>query len=336
MSDSKGKKRSNKAKYMQPDAKRKRMALDTGMKGFLLTCNFQEKGCVREAYNIFNEYADKVYGPEKLPGDSSDDDEEDDIEKALQKEVDSIKQSNANKSERRFQVMESGANNCIFIKTSIEDPCALAHQIFEDSYNSEVQKSRYTLRMLPISTTCKAFVEDIKKTAEEILKPHFLTEFGQGKTFCIQFKVRNNGKIGRNDVIPMVADIVSDFNPMHKADLSHGELVIVIEIIRNICCMSVVKDYFKFRKYNLSEVSHAKRRLEDLEREKLSKANQKEIESENSGAKNVENENIEEKNIKTEKTGENVEEKGVQEKPGTNDTGETKEGDDNSTEDVKV
>ena len=38
--------------------------LDIGMKGFLITCNTHEKEAVRESYNILNEYADKLYGPE--------------------------------------------------------------------------------------------------------------------------------------------------------------------------------------------------------------------------------------------------------------------------------
>lgn len=38
--------------------------LDTGMKGFLVTCNKYEKESVREMYNLLNEYADELYGPE--------------------------------------------------------------------------------------------------------------------------------------------------------------------------------------------------------------------------------------------------------------------------------
>lgn len=44
--------------------RRKRLSLECGMKGFLCTCNFREKDCVREAYNLLNEYADKLYGVE--------------------------------------------------------------------------------------------------------------------------------------------------------------------------------------------------------------------------------------------------------------------------------
>lgn len=42
--------------------RRKRLILECGMKGFFCTCNFREKDCVREAYNLLNEYADKIYG----------------------------------------------------------------------------------------------------------------------------------------------------------------------------------------------------------------------------------------------------------------------------------
>jgi len=38
--------------------------LDADMRGFLVTCNTHEKETVRELYNILNEYADSLYGPE--------------------------------------------------------------------------------------------------------------------------------------------------------------------------------------------------------------------------------------------------------------------------------
>ena len=41
--------------------------LDSGMKGFLVTCNKYERETVREMYNVLNEYADKLYGPEVSP-----------------------------------------------------------------------------------------------------------------------------------------------------------------------------------------------------------------------------------------------------------------------------
>lgn len=44
-------------------------------------------------------------------------------------------------------------------------------------------------------------------------------------------------------------------NPENKVDLTSPELSIIIEIIKAVCCVSVVRDYTLFRKYNLQEVS---------------------------------------------------------------------------------
>ena len=65
MSD-KGKKR--KKQYYKQAAKRGKWsnALDAGMRGFFITCNNREREAVREAYNLFNEYADKLYGEEQV------------------------------------------------------------------------------------------------------------------------------------------------------------------------------------------------------------------------------------------------------------------------------
>lgn len=43
--------------------------LEVGMQGILITCNMNERKCTAEAFNLLNEYAEKLYGPEKVsPG----------------------------------------------------------------------------------------------------------------------------------------------------------------------------------------------------------------------------------------------------------------------------
>lgn len=46
--------------------KHKQFNLEPGMKGFLCTCNFSEKECVRDAYKILNEFADEIYGLDSI------------------------------------------------------------------------------------------------------------------------------------------------------------------------------------------------------------------------------------------------------------------------------
>lgn len=40
--------------------------LEVGMQGVLITCNMNEKKCTAEAFNLLSEYADKLFGPEKV------------------------------------------------------------------------------------------------------------------------------------------------------------------------------------------------------------------------------------------------------------------------------
>lgn len=43
-------------------------------------------------------------------------------------------------------------------------------------------------------------------------------------------------------------------HPENRADLKHPQLAIIVEVIRNMCCLSVLPDYFELRKYNLLEL----------------------------------------------------------------------------------
>jgi tRNA acetyltransferase TAN1 len=53
--------------YSSQKARKKReFVLKPGLKGFLCTCNSREKDCIRESYNILNEYADSLYGEDKV------------------------------------------------------------------------------------------------------------------------------------------------------------------------------------------------------------------------------------------------------------------------------
>ncbi|XP_008256047.1 THUMP domain-containing protein 1 [Oryctolagus cuniculus] len=253
-------KRKGKAQYVQ--AKRARRCdgggprqLEPGLQGILITCNMNERKCVEEAYSLLNEYGDDMYGPEKFtdkdPQPSGSEGEDDDVEAALKKEVGNIKASTEMRL-RRFQSVESGANNVVFIRTLGIEPEKLVHHILQDMYKTKKKKTRVILRMLPITGTCKAFLEDMKKYAETFLEPWFKAP-NKG-TFQIVYKSRNNSHVNREEVIKELAGIVGSLNSENKVDLTNPQYTVVVEIIKAVCCLSVVKDYMLFRKYNLQEV----------------------------------------------------------------------------------
>lgn len=261
MSERKGKKRpkSYYIKCANKKPKRDSWKLEAGMKGFLVTCNNNEKGAVRDAYNILNEYADKLYGPEKESSASKEDEdlseeeeEEEDIEKAMMKEVNEIKE--AKHELRRFQNTNTKAKNLIFIRTTLPDPSQLAHSILSDLLEKKVQKSRYAIRLLPISGTCRAEEDEVKKLGKELFTPIFQTPFGEGYSFSIIVKIRNNNGLGRDSVIPGLAGIIKDLNPLHRVNHDKPDFVVLVEVAQSVCCLGIVKDFFKFKKYNLQEV----------------------------------------------------------------------------------
>ncbi|XP_058237066.1 THUMP domain-containing protein 1 [Hemibagrus wyckioides] len=256
MSDSvqDGRKRSRR-KYGGPAAGGKRRRggreLEPGMQGVLITCNMKERRCTAEAYSLLNEYADQLYGPEQLaePKDSSSDD---DVEAALQKEVEQF-HSTTEKQQRRFTALDSGANNVLFIRTHNIDPGRLVHSILQDLYSTGRLKSRVILRMLPVCGSCKAFPEDMLKFLHSFLQPWFLSPNHASYQIC--FKSRNNSSSKRDDIIKSIAGLVNRLNPKNKVDLTDPELSIIIEVIKSVCCVSVIPDYKRFRKYNLQEVA---------------------------------------------------------------------------------
>ncbi|XP_016116938.1 THUMP domain-containing protein 1 isoform X2 [Sinocyclocheilus grahami] len=225
--------------------------LQVGAQGVLVTCNMNERKCTSEAFSLLNEYADALYGPEQ---DSLSEDEEDDedAEAALKKEVSQI-QSSMKTHQQRFSAVDSGAHNVVFIRTHGVDPEQLVHHILSDLYQTKKKKSRVILRMLPVSGTCKAFPEDMEKFLSVFLERWFRAPLRA--TYQICFKARNSSHSKREEVIKAVAGLVGKLNPLNKVDLTNPELSIIIEIIKTVCCVSVLKDYTLFRKYNLQEVA---------------------------------------------------------------------------------
>ncbi|XP_047434505.1 THUMP domain-containing protein 1 [Mugil cephalus] len=230
--------------------------LEVGMQGILITCNMNERKCTAEAFNLLSEYAEQLYGPEKLQenaASSSEEEEaeEEDMDVALKKEVAQLRASGS-KQERRFQALDSGANNVIFIRTQNLESDKLVHHILSDLHTTKKKKSRVILRMLPITGTCKAFQEDMVKYLTTFLEPWFKTP--NCATYQIAFKARNSSHNKRDEIIKSIAGLVGKLNPKNKVDLTNPELTIIVEVIKAVCCLSVVKDYTLYRKYNVQEV----------------------------------------------------------------------------------
>ena len=147
--------------------------------------------------------------------------------------------------------MDTGTKNCIFIQAVQSEPCQIVTTIFKETLRRKSAKSRYILRLLPVTGTCKADIEKIRKCLPELLLPFFTTH----QTFAINFKVRNNNTLSRQIVLSMVGDIIGEISPLSRVDLSNPHFLISIDVLKTICCVSVLTQYYYYHKYNIQELA---------------------------------------------------------------------------------
>ncbi|XP_063694760.1 THUMP domain-containing protein 1-like [Bolinopsis microptera] len=248
------KQKRSKAHYVQNQKRQKTQArgrlglndLKSSTKGIIATANFLDYGCRREVFSLLDDFC----GKEEKPVCKGNDDE---VDEEIAKEIAELKAT-----KKRFQIVNTTLNNMMFIAVNEEsiDPCQLVHHILSTLREKKERKTRFTQRVLPVSHTCYASIEDIKKTALLMVKDQLHTK--TPKTFGIYFKSRNNSSISRDEVIQNVATVATDdltFAEFNKVHLDNPEYAIIINIVKTAVFMAVVKDFKLLSKYNIDELT---------------------------------------------------------------------------------
>ncbi|KAI9289602.1 hypothetical protein BC943DRAFT_314751 [Umbelopsis sp. AD052] len=231
--------------------------IETNVAGVMVMCaRKKEDRAVREILDIFNEYADKLYPVEGTVKDDQEeeDDEEEDIEAMIAKEVKAM--SNKPKSKKRFVNLQTDTDCVAFIRTNAPvEPVSFVHHILTDIKTTQNKRTRFVSRLLPITKTCNSNIPEIVRMAEEVFKPYFHTPGEDGKIepkkFAIVCRIRNCEKMDRQELTKSLAGVVGQD---HTVDLGNPDLVIIVEIIQTIGMISVVKDYYDFKKYNIESI----------------------------------------------------------------------------------
>lgn len=246
------KQKRSKSHYVQNKKRQKkqargRLSLDTlksSTKGIIATANFLDYGCRREVFSLLDDFTDK-----KVEKDS----ESHDVDDEIAKEIAELKAE-----KKRFQIVDTTLNNMMFIAVFDDtiEVCQLVHNILSNLREKKERKTRFLQRIIPVSNTCYASVEDIKKTALEMIKDTFYNK--TPKTFGIIFKSRNNSSVSRDEVIKVVATVATDgdtYSEFNKVNLDNPEYAIIINIVKTITFMGVVKDFKLLCRYNVDELT---------------------------------------------------------------------------------
>ncbi|KAJ3323731.1 hypothetical protein HDV06_001461 [Boothiomyces sp. JEL0866] len=221
--------------------------LPTGTIGFLVTCHKgKERQSTTEIISIFESYTNQEQQV----------DESKSIEELLQQELNSIKSA----KKKLFSMIPTNIPCTFFIRTNDTiEPVGFVLNIMNEFIDSKIKNTRYTSRIIPISDTCFALMKDIKEMASKTIHAHF--DDLEPTTFVVVPKIRNNTglKNARDELIKMVAEIVP---AKHKVDINGAKYSIMLEIMNNVCGISIVTDYNRLKKFNLEQFDDGNEKIE--------------------------------------------------------------------------
>lgn len=268
--------------------------LETGMTGIFITANHRDdKDALMESYRILNEAHERLNPTstttepqETDPRNESDDD--DDIAATLRQEL-----TESKASKFLFYAVKSSVSNSQFILNLSEKSSSseLVHEVFRNVLHTGKACSRRVLRFQPVVATCRPDVADLKaivksamrnflsisSPSEEEKQPPlcsqcpsapsqraaFLTPLEENsdeskikkRGFTVQFRSRNCDRLGKADAVSAVIIGMQDVAPDWKPVCAGADLVISVDVLCNVLCLSLLEKFIEFSKYNLQQLS---------------------------------------------------------------------------------
>ncbi|MCJ1291556.1 hypothetical protein MMC34_003101 [Xylographa carneopallida] len=236
-------------------------SIEAGDAGIWATCDKNTEGkCTAELRDLFNEYAERIYGSNadviETPARAGHDEGEVDIEANIRHEIEGLQ---VPRRTPLFQSVRLEVQCVLFFKTRPPvEPVSFVHGICSDTLNGTLRtRTRCVRRLTPMTMMGKATEKSLDEVGKVVLAPHFHVEGMPPQKFAIRFSSRNHHTLAREAVIKQVADAVG--RP-HVVDLTKYDALIIVELYKNMCGMSVVgNDFEPLKRYNLAEIHDSRR-----------------------------------------------------------------------------
>lgn len=285
-----GKYNKRKKNFYLPANKRARNNKDdlVGSVGYLGSCNNKDDIAIREAYDLLNTFADRLYGPhkpeeeesiEKKQGDptvhkedptdqtegkhgvagtkeekDSDEDSsaDEDIDAALTKNIVAAVATRQRKH-FRFQAVRCGVASNIFIRARLEDPLPPLTAALRDIRASGKARTRALARLLPVQCVCPAHHRDVEKALTAFCGSD---RFQGASSFYAVVKIKNTNVIDKTQVLGCVLKVMKEVAPHCVPVLLNADTTLIVTVLRAVCYISHVPDYELYKKYNLVTVAN--------------------------------------------------------------------------------
>ena len=180
------------------------------------------------------------------------------------------------------------------------DPIETVNSILQDirEDKTETPRSRFVSRMVPMQATCFASMEEIEANATELIKTFLLpagidhaknvnSKNDELPSFKIEFKRRNCTQVRREQIVEALANIVKKLTAgywskyakdgntieakksadrqLFSVDLKNPDYTIIIEVVRTLCGMSVVKNSNSYQNFNLMTAQESSAKSQSVE-----------------------------------------------------------------------
>lgn len=219
-----------------------------GLTGFLIT-SVDEVKSYFEMRNIFEEYYEQIYKVN-----DSKPKEETSVEDDLESELERLRK------DRPFRQVNTHCKNSVFINIIKEfshvDPVAIVDKFFLELVEKREPKTSNTFKVLPILDTFRNSESCARESVQNILKTRFEND-SEPRKYFIEFQARGNYKLNPEDkqkIVEGVADTVTKVKTNWTVDRENADYILVLVSLKNVCCVTFLKDYFKRRKYNVIEL----------------------------------------------------------------------------------
>lgn len=223
-----------------------------GHRGFLITTVDEVKSYL-EMRNIFEGYFELLYKPkdDNEPCEKKNTITEDEVESELT-------QLRATKP---FKQLKTHCRNTVFINITKEfsyvDPLNIVNKFFEELEEKRQVRTGNTFKVLPILDTFRNTVSCAKESIKSVLENETSFQEEGPKKYFIEFQSRGNHKLENDDkqkMIEGVAEAITSTKPSWTVSREDADYIVILVSLKNVCCLSIVKDYFKRCKYNLIEL----------------------------------------------------------------------------------
>ncbi|KAG2107796.1 hypothetical protein BD769DRAFT_1366122 [Suillus cothurnatus] len=242
--------------------------------GILATCvKGEEKGTVGELYDLFESLAADMWLIEGHDSSANDryrgsdaEENEHDLEMQITKEVAALKRP---KVEKRTSACMSSISSTypdcldpvIFMSCKPPvDSVKLVMKHVENVQETGVMRTKYTHRLTPVSGTCVANLPELHSLCRRTVIAYCAQENTEG---WVELRVRNHNTLTRMKIIQEVAKCMPS---NYTVDLDDPDVFILVEVFKSTFGMNIVKDYYRFRKFNVMELANAHNEPERIEK----------------------------------------------------------------------